>query len=417
MTSVAALRSASLNVRWRTLEWWGAGLALFFQTGAIFPLMLLDSDGGLSEAARSYLRALNLPAYIIAALLLARHSKQVAVALRANLPLLILLTLPVLSILWSQSPSITTRRMIGLLGSALLAYLLALRFTPRQILILLGCLLAPLMALSLAAIAAHPSADLQVGVFINKNVLGWMSAYGTVVGFALAYDQHGTVRVGGLALFAFSLLCVLGSQSSTALMSVVAALAFAGMHSLLRRARGIARLLVILVLLQIGALFLSSLHLVIVPVLEWLGKDATLTGRVPLWTEVDKAILARPLLGYGYQAFWTPISSEAWRIWAIVGWNPPHAHNGYRETLLGLGIVGGAALLTVVAQAIRQGAQLDMREPDGGWYWLNVLLGMFLAMNLTESMILAQNDFFWTMFMATALMFSVGCRTNDRKRI
>ena len=407
MTSVTALRSVSLAMRWRTLEWWGAGLALFLQTGAIFPLLLLGPDGGLSEAARSQLRMLNMPVYVIAAVLLYRHPHQLAVALRRNLPLVVLLALPVLSVLWSQSPSITVRRLIALLGSALLAYLLAIRFTPRQVMILLGCVLGPLMMLSVLAIASSPGREYQIGVFMNKNVLGWMAAYATIVGIAIASDRSSGLRTSGLAVFGLGLVCMLGSQSSTALMSVAAALVFAGVHSLLRRARGLARLLLILVLLQFAALFLSSLHLVIVPVLEWLGKDATLTGRVPLWEEVDKAIAARPLLGYGYQAFWTPVSNEAWRIWAAVGWTPPHAHNGFRDTLLSLGIVGGATLAVLVAQAMRQGADLDSREPDAGWYWLNVLFGMFLVTNLTESLILAQNDFFWVMFMTYAAMFSL----------
>lgn len=407
MTSVAALRSASLTLRWRTLEWWGAGVALFLQTGAIFPLLLSGADGSLSEAARGQLRALNMPAYAIAAVLLARHGGQLALALRRNLPLAVLLLLPVLSVAWSQSPSITLRRVIGLIGSALIAYMLATRFTPRQLLILLGCLLGPLMAMSLVAIAMHPGAEYKVGVFMNKNVLGWMSAIATVVGLGLASDGARVIRLGGIGLAVTGTLCMLGSASSTALMSVAAALAFAGVYSLLRRVRGMARLVVILVLLQLAALFLSSLHLVIVPTLELLGKDATLTGRVPLWAEVDKAIAARPVLGYGYQAFWTPVSVEAWRIWAAVGWEPPHAHNGYRDTLLSLGVVGGAVLAMVVARGIRQGAQLDVAAPAEGWYWLNVLFGMFLVTNLTESLILAQNDFFWTMFMTYAAMFSL----------
>ncbi len=396
--------SASLAFRWRTAEWWGAGLALFLQTGAIFPLLLLGPDGALGDAARGQLRLLNLPAYVIAAALLSRHPRETMLALRRNVPLVLLLLLPVLSVLWSLSPSITMRRVTGLLGSALLAYLLATRFTPRQLLLLVAFVLGPLMISSLLTIAANPGREIQNGVFINKNVLGWMAAYATVVGFAIAWDRRFEGRRAGLALLGAGLVCLLASQSSTALMSVVAAGVFAVAHSLLRKARGVARMLVVLVLLQAALLFLSSLHLVIVPVLEWLRKDATLTGRVPLWAEVDRAIEARPLLGYGYQAFWTPASSGAWQIWAAVGWPAPHAHNGYRETLLGLGAVGTALLVVVIARAVYQGARLDVREPATGWFWLNVLLGMFMATNLTESMILNQNDFFWIMFMTCAVM-------------
>jgi O-antigen ligase len=126
-----------------------------------------------------------------------------------------------------------------------------------------------------------------------------------------------------------------------------------------------------------------------------------------LWEEVDKSIAMRPLLGYGYQTFWTPVSSENWRIAAATGWGPPHAHNGYRDTILSLGFVGAAVLRVRDRQGASQGARLEFREPDEGWFWLNVLFGMFLTMNLTKSLILWQNEFFWTMFMTYLLMFSL----------
>ena len=39
--------------------------------------------------------------------------------------------------------------------------------------------------------------------------------------------------------------------------------------------------------------------------LEFLGKDPTLTGRSELWAYVWKDIDLRPLLGWGYAAFWS----------------------------------------------------------------------------------------------------------------
>ncbi|MGO7785777.1 O-antigen ligase family protein, partial [Rhizobium ruizarguesonis] len=73
--------------------------------------------------------------------------------------------------------------------------------------------------------------------------------------------------------------------------------------------------------------------------LEALGKDATLTGRVPLWELVDLEISDRWMFGYGYQAFWTVANPEATRIWLKIGWASPHAHNGYRDILLSFGII------------------------------------------------------------------------------
>jgi exopolysaccharide production protein ExoQ len=410
MMSSATSASVPAGLRWRTVEWWGAGIALFLQMGAIFPVLLMDDSGGLSDSARSQLRALNMPAYVIAAALLSRHPSQVSIALRRNLPIVVLIVLAVLSIAWSQSPSITVRRVVALLGSALIAYLLALRFTPHQLVLLLGYLLAPLMLLSLAAVATGSGNGPATGVFINKNVLGWVSAFAVIVGYALTRDAVIGRRSLGVILLSSATVCLTSSTSTTALMAVFAAVVFGVVHQMLRRVHGLSRLLLIVLLIWAAAAFLSSLQVVIVPVLELLGKDATLTGRVPLWNEVDEAIAARPLLGYGYQAFWTPASAEAWRIWATVGWDAPHAHNGYRETMLSLGIVGFATFATVVLRGLGQGASLERRAPAQGWHWLNVFIGTFLVMNLTESLILAQNDFFWILFMACVIMMSLRYR-------
>lgn len=72
------------TVSWRAIECWGAGLCLFLQTGALFPLMLADADGGLSDHARSILRLLCLPVYGFTLLMLARNFPQFITALKRN---------------------------------------------------------------------------------------------------------------------------------------------------------------------------------------------------------------------------------------------------------------------------------------------------------------------------------------------
>jgi exopolysaccharide production protein ExoQ len=142
-------------------------------------------------------------------------------------------------------------------------------------------------------------------------------------------------------------------------------------------------------------------------VLEALGKDATLTGRVPLWELVDTKISHHLLLGFGYQAFWTDGNPQAWAIWSKIQWMAPHAHNGYRDILLSFGLSGMALFVLVVVPAIRRGASLQCRAPDDGWLWLNVLMIMVMVMNLTESIFLLQNDTIFILFTSAIIMFSL----------
>ena len=59
-------------------------------------------------------------------------------------------------------------------------------------------------------------------------------------------------------------------------------------------------------ILLLGALSVAAVMIVATPDLLFslLGKDATLTGRTGIWSAVIDSIAKRPLLGYGYQAFW-----------------------------------------------------------------------------------------------------------------
>ncbi len=402
------------RIRWRTLEWVGAWVALFLLSGAIFPFLLMGPEvGELTDSARSKLRLLGLPVYLIAAGLLARQPSQLVVAVRRNLPMLALLALPFMSILWSIGPSVTLRRAIGLLGSMLLSYLLAIRFTPSQLMLLVVAVLGPMMILSILAMGAMPGRSFMLdgaamGIFVHKNVLGWAAALCTVIAGIMVVDRTlGMQRIGLLVLPA-SLVCLVASTSMTGLLSVTAAAGLTAFYrALARQRRRINRFVMILLLLQFVAVLLTLLSLYLGPALEALGKDATLTGRVPLWALVDEMIARQPVLGYGYQAFWSEGNGDAWRIWAIIGWMAPHSHNGYRETLLGLGIVGLLVLFVVVARACWQGAVLHCNHPEDGWLWPNVLIGMFLVMNLTEAIFLLQNDLFFTLFAAAVLSISL----------
>lgn len=427
MSALALSRAAApwrdpTRLRWRTLEWWAAGFALFCFTGALMPLFL--GSGGLDEAARSKLRLVALPAYLVALVFLARSPGQLLVTVRRNLPFTLLLFLPFVSILWSISGSVTLRRAVGLVLSVALAYLLAIRFTPRQLAALVAAVLVPLMVLSLVFAVALPHlgrmpADAAAsgvrGVFFHKNVLGWYAGVCLVALVGVFTDGTYVSRPLALAGMAAAGLCLLLSTSMTGLLATTCAIALVPFYTALRRHRGVGRTMLVLVFLQAVVLFGVALAELLVPTLEWLGKDATLTGRVPLWHLVDAEIGRHLLFGFGYQAFWTDANPAMWHIWAESGWEPPHAHSGFRDVLLNFGLVGFVLLAATLVRAVRQGAALHCRRPEEGWLWLNLLIGWFIVLNLAESVMLVQNDALFVLF-ATAIL-SCGLRAPELDRV
>jgi exopolysaccharide production protein ExoQ len=416
VTALAAPRPAGLQVGWRTLECCGVVLALAIQSGAVIVLAFTDWGGNLTAQGRSVLQLLALPAYLVTLLLLARHPVQLLGALRRNIWFALLLALPFASVLWSIAPSATLRRAVGLLLSVLLAYLIALRFTPRQLLVLVVALLGATMVLSLIFAAALPGwaympdePNLR-GVFNHKNVLGWHAAVAVLTSGALATDRSAGLRRLGIAVLAASLACLLMSRSSTSLVMALCSGLLAGFFWALARSSGAGRVVLILLGVQGAGLVLFAGDILVGALLEGTDKDASFTGRVPLWALVDEMISRRLLLGYGYGAFWTEGNGDAWTIWTRIDWMAPHAHNGFRDSMLNFGLVGTLVLLVVILRAIRGGALLHCRNPGEGWLWLNVLICVYVFMNLTESTLMTQNSLLFILFSAAVLMISLRAR-------
>jgi O-antigen ligase len=65
---------------------------------------------------------------------------------------------------------------------------------------------------------------------------------------------------------------------------------------------------------------------------------SSINGRIPVWKECMDYIAMRPLIGYGYGAFWT--GERVLEISDSAGWVAPNAHNGYLDMALDIGVIG-----------------------------------------------------------------------------
>lgn len=396
----------------RKLEWFTIVLGLLVHSGAIFPLLMQGADGVLDDPERAKLRLLYLPVYGLSFALLAMQPRAVIKAGLRNLPMLLLLVLPLISILWSISPSLSLRRAVALLLSMGFVFLFATRFTPRQQIIAIGWVLGGTVVLSLITVVAWPSLAFMPddgamrGVFYNKNVFGWISAVVVIAGIAWRQDGYLRMRQLGMVMLLFGWVGCLLSSSVTSLFMALAAVGMSQIVLMLIRRKGFSRLVlqlgIVLSLVLLGLVFSNGMA----PVLEALGRDTTLTGRIPLWSLIDLEIAKHPIFGHGYGAFWSPGNLAMWDIWETIGWQAPHAHNGYRDLLLGIGIVGICVFAVVALRALAQSLTLCAKAPQDGWLWPVVLILSVLIMNLTETTLLVQNDIAWTLFSTAVLTAS-----------
>jgi exopolysaccharide production protein ExoQ len=282
-----------------------------------------------------------------------------------------LLALTAASFLWADDPGMCLRRMFALVCCTIAAVGVARSLSLREI--------NWLAVLTLGALAVvGVLAELKFGTFRP-----WAGDYrfaGTVhpntQGPALAtllLAAYGLARQGGRWRFALYAVCaaafvlLLLTKSRTTTAAVLVALgAVHIVQTPLRTKVAAATALAWCACFGLWLVWVLGFD----PLTDFrdailLGRaeeSDTLSGRAFIWPEVMYFALQRPLLGFGYESFWTPGRIET--ISTNLGWGLREAHNGYLETLLSLGVVGLALLLLVVASGLAASVRGYVRSRD-----------------------------------------------------
>jgi exopolysaccharide production protein ExoQ len=319
---------------------------------------------------------------------------------RLSMQMRLVTSFPILAMLLcplSQQPTRTISSAALLLGGILLLYYIVSLYTLDQVLELFLVLGAMTIGASIIFALALPQYGLDLmgghgaawkGIFSAKNYLGNLALFFLTV--AVSYRARTpflhSVRIaqiiGCLTAIAFS-------RAATAyLLAAIYIAYFATMKTLhgLRKKDYFVVCLFLLVAFAAAALVIVTRPDFLFSVL---GKDVTLTGRTGIWSAVIDSIARRPLLGYGYQAFWLGLEGESYRVILAVTWVLAQAQNGFLEVMLEMGAAGLAIVLLVFCFAFRDGLACLLRSRDDTqlraveWYLAIVVLT--LVYNLDES--------------------------------
>jgi exopolysaccharide production protein ExoQ len=310
----------------------------------------------------------------------------------------------VVSSIWSQFPLFTLRRSIPFALAGLFGLYLAVRFPVRRQLSILWLSMIALAVGTIVVAVSFPHVGLDAsaghftdwqGVFTSKNGCGRIMVLATAVALC---QQGWTRRISGAALFLFVTM-MSGSRGAWVIEALVLVLYVA-----LRvggRAESRSRVL----LTAFGSVATLAVAVVVAAnygtVAALVGRDATLTGRTEIWKHVWPFILARPVLGWGYAAFWRGTQGEAFKVVAAMRFIIFHAHNGFLEIWLEMGAIG---LVLFACSYLRAWRRL--------WQWLRsgqierviwilfvlVLIGLY---DLDENSLLIYNGLFWPLYVAT----------------
>lgn len=389
-----------------------AGLAIIclflFSQGLVGPLF---ADSANPESS-IVLRLIWLPVYAITGILLIARPGATLVTLGRNRLILALVTLTLVSVIWSVSPDTTLRRSFALIMTTLFGLWLASRWSWRELILLFATLFSGLVVLSTIMALVFPSlgvdhavhAGAWKGIWWQKNTLGAMMAWGTLSFCAAAMvDRKRAMLWAGFALWATAL--VLLSTSKTALLAWMIGPAGLVGIVLCRQGFGFATLMIFLLVTLSSTV---GLILLIAPVeaLQALGRDATLTGRTDIWAVLVNQALEAPWTGFGYKAYWVAEDGPVFWVRKATGWDVPTAHNGWIELALAIGFPGVVAMAVLYVRTLARAFGGLFRGPHA--YWSIAFIVMIGIVSISESNLMQQNSLGWVLFVATSAKLAAG---------
>lgn len=357
-------------------------------------------DVGLLDAPENKLRQVGYMLSMLAmgaggALLVFARRHEIIGSPRTLLLILASLAFVVFSILWSDVPSHTFRRLSIFVLFCSGAYGVGRSWQTIHLLWMVVLISASMALIGLLAEASYgtllSSADYRFSGLLHPNKQALSCAMLAIASFALwrHYDSKIFLVV---ALAACVLVWMTRSRGATLACAVgVSYFVFL----LLPFGKKIASILVVGLLLGCGITYLSfdsTSSGKLLDVAKMGRKDALadptkLTGRIPIWQELIEDIKKKPVLGYGYSGFFT--EDRIRRLSFIHNWEFGNAHSVYLEALLGFGIVGFVLGISTFGSVLARGHQIFYQHRDIGLAFVLAVLAIALVNGLTESIFLS----------------------------
>lgn len=266
-----------------------------------------------------------------------------------------------------------------------------------------GMLLAPELTIHQATDTLEPQlAGDWRGVFGHKNDAAAVFSLLVFVGLFVARSG---LRLAGTAIALAAALFVLNAGGKSALMLVVASF-FVGLAWERMRSRPLR---VALALAPLALLLTVGIGSVLVPALAGFTKalpvDASFTGRTDIWEFAVDKLHGHLATGYGFQAFW---NTEATRFGSDEdGWagTAAHAHNGYLDMVVNMGLPGLALVLVVfVAMPMRDFFAAERRGADPALTLMLLQIWLFgLYLSAVETFLFLLANAIWVTFLFAVL--------------
>ena len=425
---------------WIRLEKIFTVFALLFCAGAFIPLLSQQGQqisedkpqnatfaliqkqtyyaGGDPARANRIMLVGQILVYGVVAALLIHHRRQALLYLRNSKIIWAVVAFSFLSVLWSDEAGFAFRRCLNMTATSGLGLYLACRYSPKQLLRLLGWALIVAIVGSILVVVLRPDLGIDSaltdygwkGIFVQKNTLGRLMSFGVLVFLFLAFDSKSHRRAYILALIMCAVM-IFGSRSATSIIAVPVVITLTWLFAR-SRTRSALQVFAVAILAATGVTSAAILLSDPTDIFGFVGRDATLSGRIEIWSAVLPKIMVHPWLGYGYSSFWLGMQGQASAdLWSILGWPVPHSHNGFFDLVEELGVVGLGLFLAGVIISFRRGLLWSRTQRETIALWPFAYISFMLLFNITESSLVRQDNIFWVLYITTSVF--VLCETKE----
>jgi exopolysaccharide production protein ExoQ len=390
---------------------YGCGAFALLLVGAV-----TDTQRLAPESSRIGLAA-QIGFHAVAALFYVLHSKKLIHAIMRAPWWIPLVLFAVCSSAWSQDPMLTFRRGLILIGTFFFGLYFGSRFELKEqidilawtfILILVGSAIVAIVAPHLGVENGKHLGQWR-GLLSQKNTLARVAVLSILVFF---FWRPSVWQLRYCALV-FAVMILGMTRSSTGFVVLLALLIA---RPVFRVVLTQTKLLVPVAMLTIaaGAAVITTLVSNSGVALTLLGRDSTFTGRTQLWHECMVSIMKRPMLGYGFDAFWRGMIGESARVTLAVHWLVPTAHNGALQLWLDLGAVGLTLFILPYIVYAAKSLRFYLSNESYLRAWPLAYLAFVCFYNFTEVTELEQNNIFTMLLAALAATVTLRAFENEK---
>ena len=324
-----------------------------------------------------------------------------------------MLMLAVSSGLWAADPLFVFRKSMVLAANMVFAIYFGTRYARDEQIRILFYTITLIIALSLLAVIFFPQYGIDHvthmgawrGFFSEKNELGRLLVLYILVFCLMSLEWTHSEILRFLCIAGCGVLIILSQSTTAAVVGSVLLALILVYRSLRSRFQALTVVMALLVFSIIVAVAVGYSELLF----SLANQDELFTGRGGLWIAVLNAISRKPLLGYGFMSFWNGLAGpSASVIDAVVGWVPPHAHNGFLDLWLDLGAIGLITFTIGFVLRFRT-AILEYRNLGSQTaLWPLGYLSFLLLYNFTESSLLRINFILWNLYVVS-LIRDINC--------